>query len=244
MKEENYDIILSFEKRNWWYRAKRDLFLMMLKDLNSKFESSLDMGCGVGSNFEILKKYSKKVIGIDNSKKAIEYCKDKGYEKLYVMDATNLKFSDKIFDLVICSDVLEHLDDKKTVAEVSRILKKKGIFIFSVPAHRYLWGPTDEISNHKRRYEKKEVEDLLRKDFDILYLRYWNLTMFFPDLIFIKLLNLFNKKYEKKNALEFIPSFFNDILYSLLRIENRFLIKFNNFQGVSIVGIARKKNGK
>ncbi len=244
MHEENYVFIASFEKKNWWYRAKRHLFSLILKRMNKRFEQSLDLGCGVGSNFSVLSKWSKNVIGVDYSVQAIEYCKSNPYHKLRQMDATKLKFKDNSFDLILCSDVLEHIDDAKAIEEITRILKPEGIFIFSVPAHNYLWGPTDVISKHRKRYEMHDLKKLLSKDYNIKKLSYWNTLALLPDLIIMKLLKLFGKHREEKNALSFIPSILNNILYSVLYLENNWFIRFNNPEGVSIVGIAQKNVNK
>lgn len=49
-------------------------------------------------------------------------------------DITRLSFRDNMFDLVICSHVLEHVqDDKKAIAELSRVLKKDGNALVMVP---------------------------------------------------------------------------------------------------------------
>ena len=244
MKDKNYDIISNFERDNWWYKAKRNLFFLLLKKINGcekKFESALDLGCGVGSNFEVLNRFAKNVTGIDSSDNAIRYCKNKEYDKLMKMDALKMKFKKDSFDIVLCSDVLEHIDDKKAVGEISRILKPRGLVIFSVPAHRYLWGPTDAMSNHLRRYEKKELLMLFLRDFDILKMGYWNFTAFFPNFVLTKTLSILKKGEKPKNTLEFIPKSLNKMLYNIMLIENKLFPSTQFPQGVSIVGVCRKK---
>lgn len=240
MREDNYDVIASFEKDNWWYCAKRDLWDKILFATGRNFKHALDLGCGVGSNFEILNKYSNRVSGIDFSQKAINYCATKPYSFLKKMDATRMSFKSESFDLIICSDVLEHLDDKKAISEISRVLRPGGLLLFSVPAHDYLWGPTDIISKHVKRYEKRDFSPLLEQ-FRIRRLSYWNSLMFLPNLAFIALSKLLKNSREGRNTLELIPSFLNKLIFVLLKIENSFFIRFNNPQGVSIVGIAEKK---
>lgn len=241
MKDKNYEAIFKLEKNNWWYKSKRNLFEKILKKFNRNFERCLDIGCGVGSNFEILKNFSEEVVGIDYSDNALKYCKGKKYSNLIKMDATDMDFKENTFDLVICSDVLEHVNDSRTVKEILRVLKPNGVFIFSVPAHNYLWGPTDEISNHVKRYEKNELKSLFRDNFKILKLGYWNFSMFFPNLLFLQLLSIFKKRKQSKNTLDFAPKFLNKFFYTLLFIENKLFNKIDLPQGVSIVGICQKK---
>jgi len=239
MQEENYQAMQELEKNNWWYKGKRDLFLRILQKLDRKFDSCLDVGCGVGSNFKILNRFSKKVIGIDPFESAIKYSKKHDYDKLLKMSIEKLTFKES-FDLVLCSDVLEHIDDKLALAQISKVLKPGGILIFSVPAHNYLWGPTDIISNHIKRYEKQELKDLL-KDFKIIKLGYWNFTMFPPNLLFLKILSILHKGNKPKNTLQFTPKPLNKLFYSILKYENKLFINAKLPQGVSIIGICQKK---
>jgi len=49
--------------------------------------------------------------------------------------AYSLPFNDNSFDLVVCSEVLEHLHEyKDAIKEISRVLRPGGQFLASVPA--------------------------------------------------------------------------------------------------------------
>lgn len=65
-----------------------------------------------------------------------------------------LPFSDNEFDLVCAFDVIEHTeDDRRAFGELSRVLKKDGVLIFSVPLHADLWTEFDDWVGHARRYD-------------------------------------------------------------------------------------------
>ncbi len=243
MQEENYDAIYHLEKNNWWYKAKRDLFALLLRRMNKRFDRALDLGCGTGANVDLLRRFAHEVIGVDYSPKAIAYCLDKGYAKLQQMDAEHLAFADNHFDLILCSDVLEHLQhDRHALHEIHRVLKPGGTLLLSVPAHKYLFGPVDVISNHYRRYEMPELRQLLGKEFNIIRLGYWNLAMFIPNLVFIKISNFLQGSKKPKNTLELLPPAVNSLLYRMMGWENRLFASFNLFQGVSLVGMCSKKS--
>jgi len=56
-----------------------------------------------------------------------------------LIDITNLPFEDDIFDAIICSHVLEHIqNDKKAISELFRILKPGGFAILQVPISKIL----------------------------------------------------------------------------------------------------------
>ena len=87
-------------------------------------------------------------------------------------DATRLPFDDDSFDIVITSEVLEHIqDDVAAIAEMVRILKPGGAFAATVPAwlpEKINWMLSDEYhapksaGGHVRIYSKTELAAKLR----------------------------------------------------------------------------------
>jgi len=80
-----------------------------------------------------------------------------------------LPFKDEVFDVVICSEVLEHISDNKTaIAELVRVLKTGKDLVVSVPRYlpeRICWalseGYRKEPGGHIRIYKKRELQGLL-----------------------------------------------------------------------------------
>ncbi len=117
----------------------KELF-KMIKPL--KANSILDVGCGEGFTLKKLeeKKLGKKNEGIDYSDDAIRIGK-KIYPELALFkgDVYGLSYKDNTFDLSLCTEVLEHLDDPvKAVAEIRRVTSK--YIIFSVPNEPFFIG--------------------------------------------------------------------------------------------------------
>ena len=70
-----------------------------------------------------------------------------------VGDVCHIPHVDNSFDLVLATDIIEHVDnDERALAEINRVLRPGGTAILSVPAFKALWGLQDRISHHKRRY--------------------------------------------------------------------------------------------
>lgn len=102
-------------------------------------EKVLDAGCGEGFVIERLKKdLPAQFMGLDIEKDALNIAKGKNpqvdFKQASVYD---IPFEDKSFDLVILSEVLEHLEDPtKALYEVARVAGK--YVLVSVP-HEPVW---------------------------------------------------------------------------------------------------------
>lgn len=134
----------------------------IVKKFKSNDISLLDVGCGSGYLIKELKRNKIKVkysVGLDISRNAISIAK-KRFSKVYIcdIDSKNLPEKNDSFDIVVCSEVLEHLYDiKSCLAELKRVVKKNGIIIISVPnlgfwkyRLKLLLGKTPEIIKDQR----------------------------------------------------------------------------------------------
>ncbi len=106
----------------------------------------LDLGCGEGRH--VIAAYLEKniqAIGVDlgfndlktTANKFGDFYQAENPEKSFGLSVANallLPFADNTFDVIICSEVLEHIPDYESVlTEVERILVPGGTFIASVP---------------------------------------------------------------------------------------------------------------
>lgn len=225
----------KLEKDYWWFRARRQMILNLAKDLD-RGKKILEIGCSGGILIESLKKMGfKSVYGIDVSKNAVELCKRKGIKNVEVMDGAKTRFKDGSFDLVIASDVLEHIkDDSRALSDWHRILKNDGKLILFVPAFSSLWSRHDEANNHFRRYTRPLlVEQLKRAHFKLQKASYWNFMLFFPSYVL--------KKRGNKDHLDEIGSFMNSMLAGLMGIENSLARHLDFPFGVSVFAVCRKQ---
>ncbi len=97
----------------------------------------LDLGCGNGRFFEILKDKGIDYIGVDFSERLIEIAKKRYPQaKFQVADALNLPFSNDYFDKVYAIAVLHHIPSKefrqRFLEETKRVLKPGGLLILTV----------------------------------------------------------------------------------------------------------------
>lgn len=108
-------------------------------------KTALDLGSGLGFNLPTLSQICSQVWATDISKPALKEAQtthlDLRNVRYIVGDAQKLKFVNGYFDLVVCTEVLEHLQNQKqVVSEFSRTLKPKGFLILSTPNYLNLTG--------------------------------------------------------------------------------------------------------
>ena len=235
----------SVEKKHWWFVGRRAIIVKLIKEFFPRRQNIkiLEIGCSGGPLLKLLlsQGYSD-VVGIDNSKEAITLCKERGFENVFLMDGVNPRFDREQFDVIIASDVLEHIqDDKRAVKGWQRIVKRGGIVICFVPALRILWSKHDEDNKHYQRYTKKDLEYVFKDNgYTIMRSSYWNVALFLPIFIYRFLMRSLARK-DSANQLRDSNIFINILLIQLLRIENALLsIGINYPLGVSVFVIAQK----
>lgn len=113
----------------------------------------LDLGCGEGAFISL---DPKRIVGVDNNKKSILSCKKK---KLNVIltSVTRLPFKKGSVDGVRCSHLIEHLypsDAHKMLSEISRVLKKGGVFVLSTPI---FWEGFYNDFTHVKPYNPESI---------------------------------------------------------------------------------------
>jgi len=73
-------------------------------------------------------------------------------------DGTRLPFSDASIDYVICSEVLEHVEnDQLAINELARVVRPTGVVYITVPHKRAYFAADDRYVGHFRRYEIDEM---------------------------------------------------------------------------------------
>lgn len=155
-----------------WHGTK---LRQILKILPKDAEKILDIGCSSGVlTAQIAKALPKsKVTGLDSYDKAIIFARAK-YPKItfVVADAHKLPFGNKSFDLIICTETLEHvIDPGKVLSEMQRVLKKNGRAIISMDSGSllfrsawYFWTKTKGKvwkDAHLHEFNAQILEDLI-----------------------------------------------------------------------------------
>lgn len=121
----------------------------------------LEIGTGMGYGMEVVAPSAERYVTIDKScAYNVELPANAEFQQMTVPP---INFPDESFDFVISFQVIEHIKrDREFVKEVSRVLRKGGVFIVSTPN-----APMSLTRNpwHVREYTTKELKTLLSNDF-------------------------------------------------------------------------------
>ncbi|MFN3615444.1 MAG: bifunctional 2-polyprenyl-6-hydroxyphenol methylase/3-demethylubiquinol 3-O-methyltransferase UbiG [Rubrimonas sp.] len=123
-----------------WVRALRNMVPARLawfdRHLDWRGKAVLDLGCAGGFMAEALHDRGARVTGIDPAAEAIAaaraHARAEGRAIAYDVGVGEaLPYADRRFDAVVCVDVLEHVQDlDRVLAEVARVLRPGGLFLF------------------------------------------------------------------------------------------------------------------
>jgi SAM-dependent methyltransferase len=217
--------LARIEESDFWSKVKVKLILFLVEG-----QKILDVGCGSGLLSKTLLDEGYSVTGIDNDWKAVEIAKKKGING-FVADINDWQTDEK-FDCIILGDVLEHIDDDRSIMrKVHAMLEPSGCIVVNVPSCQVLFGKHDITLGHKRRYSNKELRSKLEESgFAIECLRHWNLLAL-PATVYTKI----SKKdypHERVSNIKLLSK----LLERWLLVESR----VNYWFGISILCKARK----
>lgn len=133
---EYYDAFLASEPGKYSsleeFNARYEPVLSFIKKKGKRGVKILDIGCGTGMAAERLKDFGA-VYGVDISSKSIEQARDR-LDEAYVSLAEKLPFRNEIFDVIVCTEVIEHLlAPSEALSEFNRVLRSGGYLIISTP---------------------------------------------------------------------------------------------------------------
>ena len=186
----------------------------------------LDVGCGEGRHiFGVMQDYPQmKCVGLDMDNASLNRAEE-GYQYFESISnagaefikgsAYSLPFPDESIDLIVCSEVLEHLHEyNDAVGEIHRVLKPGGKFYASVPAswpEKVCWSLSKDYQNqpggHLRIFNQLELVSEIKESgfkflssekFHSIHSPYWWLRCLFwksQDSNF--LVNLYKRMLER-----------------------------------------------
>jgi ubiquinone/menaquinone biosynthesis C-methylase UbiE len=123
-----------------------------------KGRRTLDVGSGEG---KLLKKERDLISGIDINDEMVKESKNAGLD-VKKAGVTDIPYPDNTFEVIHCSNVIEHLfpnEARAMISEFSRLLKPGGKALIITPMPRTVWN----TFGHTRPYPPMSIEKLFRE---------------------------------------------------------------------------------
>lgn len=172
---------LKYETKNWLARRLIRAFQKKIKKIlsNIDYKSLHEVGCGQGYNLRLLNSIKKaEISGSDISEEALALARKLVPEaELTAASVYELPFSDSSFDLVVASEVLEHLEDpERGLKEIKRISRRYCLFTApNEPLWRILnfirgkyWKTWGNPPVHLNHWSKIDFVKLASRYFEII----------------------------------------------------------------------------
>jgi len=154
-----------YESNRLSKRWRRNLAKMIRELLPHGWEELDFLDVGVGDGYTVrLVKPSGEVSGIDFDNEVIEEAKRRGILAQYG-SAYEIPMPDASYDIILCAEVLEHLDrPEASLKEIARVLRPGGLLVATTPVPslkwRLLWWVWTRLGPGKRWSKIPHVSDL------------------------------------------------------------------------------------
>lgn len=243
MDAELYPLMAEVEDSHWWFCSRRAIVASVISRLGlSPGARILEPGCGTGGNFAMLARFGE-VYAMDSDPEA---CKFAGARKTAIVEPGKLPdrvpFENASFDLVVMTDVLEHLaGDQEALTALRARLKPGGWLLATVPAFPFLWSVHDVAHHHQRRYVAGDLRALFeRAGFTVDQLNYYNFLLF-PVIAAARLLGRLRKSSpQREHDLRAHSGLVNSLLRTVFSSERYTIGHFAVPFGVSLLVVARR----
>jgi SAM-dependent methyltransferase len=159
-----YRRLYELEDGHWWFRGRRAVMWALLQRAGLPQRARLlDAGCGTGRNLVELG-FLGPSAGVDSSPDAVAFCRERGLDGVQEAELDALPFPDSSFDLLVATDVIEHIeDDVAVLRELRRVAAPRAQLLITTPAYRWLWSAHDDEHQHKRRYTRRQLVKRIRE---------------------------------------------------------------------------------
>jgi SAM-dependent methyltransferase len=182
-------------------------------------DSVLDAGCGPGMFLEEIaaQRPGIKLAGSDISEVGLGLARHKlPQAEFYVLDLRT-DVVDRQFDLVVCSEVLEHIDDDR--AAIANLHRMTGKYLVVTTVQGAYWEYESKVTGHVRSYTRADLETKLREaGFDILQTYEWGWPFYSP--LYRNYLSL-TKAAGTRGEYTFMHRLVASLLYALFSLNAR-----------------------
>ena len=246
MEAELYDQLWEIEQRHWWFQARRQIVRSLIRRYSENATKRrlrvCDLGCGTGGNLAALAD-EHDVVGVEYSPQALEYARRRLGDRVRpgsLPDDVDLPAES--FDVVLLTDVLEHIQDDAGSAQTALGLLASG-------RHRRGDGAGVSMALFGARCTASSLSPLRQTAIprvvvvtaDILLLSHYN-ALLFPPAAAVRLANRLLPQRVASHGLDVPPAPINWMLNRVMASEARLLGRVPLPFGLSLVAVVRKRS--
>jgi SAM-dependent methyltransferase len=246
MDQKVYRDMAAVELKHWWFRARTSVVGKFIsKYLPATELEILDLGCGSGNNGEMLSRFGQ-VDGVEPEEFALGMARERGkYRNLRLgaLTVDSLDLPSNHYDLVVMTDVLEHIErDREALKEVYSLLKPGGKLVLTVPALPWLWSHHDVAHFHFRRYTARTFHAAMADSgLTVEYLSYYNFFLF-PVIALARFVKMLIPNTKTKPDTGVPVGIINEALCHIFTSEAHLLTRGVRFPiGVSLISVLTKQ---
>ena len=239
-----YERMAEVEEHHWWFASRRTIVEEILRGLAlPKDAAILEAGCGTGGNFRMLARHGH-VHAMEPSEAARVAASSLGLATVEPGSLPDsIPFPGQSFDLVLMTDVLEHLDDDRaSLRELRRRLKPGGWLLLTVPALSWMWSAHDVSHQHRRRYHSAALREVVEAaGYQVRYLSYYNFLLF-PMIAGARMVQHVLGASSDGHDLRMPSARVNGLLKRVFSSERHFLGSWSAPIGVSLILLAQARD--
>jgi SAM-dependent methyltransferase len=247
MDQALFDEMYRVEQDHWWFRARREIVWSLVRRYVSgpaaRRLKICELGCGTGGNLAAVADRHD-VVGVERSPIALEFARRRlGNRVIRGSLPDDVQLPRNAYDVVLLTDVLEHIeDDRRSAATAMQLLQSGGIVVATVPAYQWLYSPRDAHHRHFRRYSKRCFRSLwTAPDCRTLFVSHYN-SLLFPAAAAARLVSKMQSSEAVVGDLTIPPRLLNDLLERVMSSERNLLARVPIPFGLSLVAVITKRD--
>ena len=247
MDDSLYEEMWRTENKHWWFVARRRIVTALVHRFAPTTEGAwkiCELGCGTGGNLAEWAD-SHDVVGVDASPRALEFAQRRLGDRVTIGRLPSpLPLPSGSFDVVLSTDVFEHIEeDSASVESAIELLRPGGVLIATVPAYQWLFSPRDRHHHHFRRYGKRQFTELFnRPTTEVELISHYN-SFLFPPAAAARLWSKWFPSRSSSQDVKIPAAPVNRLLTSIFASELHLLRRRIGMPfGLSLVAVVRRRN--
>lgn len=247
MNPSEFENLLREEDNFWWFRGMdASVEAVMLRHFRPEPRHRiLDAGCGTGrSSVRLREAFGSVVDSLDLDHRGLSLARAKGQPRVVQADIRRLPLRDSSYDAVLNLDALPHMapgEEQLPIREYFRVLRPGGWLVLRTAAFSFLRSRHSLFVHERQRFRRPQLLRLgLEAGFETHYCGYAN-SLLLP--VAVAKFRLWEPLTGAKpsSGVQSVPSFLNEMLASVLRLETAWLARGGRFPaGQSLIWIAQR----